>query len=350
MTRIRTRPWRTAVAGLLVVLLVSTATAAAARAPVAGSPTHAVVGSASRPSPTDRADGSTSTATASTTWPSASPVRELGGRPWPVRSTSSMAAPAGWQGPTRGSPRAVPRRSTCSASRSPRATSTPTASPTWRWVTQRRREGCRPGWRGQRLLRLGRRPASNQPGPPPGQPGNSDRFGSALDAGLFNDDDFLDLAVGAPGETVGGRPDAGAVSVFYGSAAGLPATSQGLFQGNPEQGDRSERRWSRGSQRRPGRPGGRRPRRGHRRRRRRRGGQRVLRHTGRAAGHQPGPPPGQPRGRRPVRSGAGSRVLQRQHLSDLAVGAPTGSVGTNADAGAVSVFLGSAIQLVGSRR
>jgi hypothetical protein len=69
-------------------------------------------------------------------------------------------------------------------------------------------------------------------------PENSDRFGSALDAGLFNDDDVMDLAVGAPGETVGGRADAGAVSVFYGSAGGLPATSQTLLQGNPEQGDR----------------------------------------------------------------------------------------------------------------
>lgn len=69
-------------------------------------------------------------------------------------------------------------------------------------------------------------------------PENSDRFGSALDAGLFNDDDVMDLAVGAPGETVGGRPDAGAVSVFYGSAGGLPATSQTLLQGNPELGDR----------------------------------------------------------------------------------------------------------------
>jgi hypothetical protein len=71
-----------------------------------------------------------------------------------------------------------------------------------------------------------------------GNPENSDRFGSALDAGLFNDDEVMDLAVGAPGETVGGRPDAGAVSVFYGSAGGLPATSQALLQGNPELGDR----------------------------------------------------------------------------------------------------------------
>ena len=68
-------------------------------------------------------------------------------------------------------------------------------------------------------------------------PEDSDQFGFALDAGLFNDDNVMDLAVGAPGETVGGRRGAGAVSVFYGSAAGLPATSQTLLQGNPEPGD-----------------------------------------------------------------------------------------------------------------
>jgi hypothetical protein len=71
-----------------------------------------------------------------------------------------------------------------------------------------------------------------------GNPEGDDRFGSALDAGFFNDDDFMDLAVGAPGETVGGDVAAGAVNVFYGSAAGLPAASQALLQGNPEPGDR----------------------------------------------------------------------------------------------------------------
>src|SRR5918995_2112850 len=70
-----------------------------------------------------------------------------------------------------------------------------------------------------------------------GNPEVGDQFGFALDAGLFNDDDFLDLAVGAPGETLGGQLSAGAVSVFYGSAAGLPAASQTRLQGNPQQGD-----------------------------------------------------------------------------------------------------------------
>jgi FG-GAP repeat len=47
-----------------------------------------------------------------------------------------------------------------------------------------------------------------------------DQFGSALTAADFNDDGFVDLAAGAPGEAVG----AGAVSVLAGSAAGLTAT------------------------------------------------------------------------------------------------------------------------------
>ena len=56
----------------------------------------------------------------------------------------------------------------------------------------------------------------------------------------FNDDGNGDLAVGAPGEDVGATADAGAVNVFYGTAAapGLPAiASQILVQGNPETGD-----------------------------------------------------------------------------------------------------------------
>jgi FG-GAP repeat len=48
-----------------------------------------------------------------------------------------------------------------------------------------------------------------------------DRFGTALAIGLFNDDTFDDLAVGVPGEDVGGAVDAGAVSILYGSASGL---------------------------------------------------------------------------------------------------------------------------------
>jgi urea transporter len=82
-------------------------------------------------------------------------------------------------------------------------------------------------------------------GPSPGSqvllqnnPEAGDRFGAALAAGDFDGDGAVDLAVGAPGEDVGATVDAGAVSVFYGTPAGLPAGSQVLLQNNPEAGDR----------------------------------------------------------------------------------------------------------------
>jgi FG-GAP repeat len=56
-----------------------------------------------------------------------------------------------------------------------------------------------------------------------------DLFGSALASGDFNQDGFADLAASAPGEDVGSTPDAGAVSVLYGSAAGLTVTGGRLF-------------------------------------------------------------------------------------------------------------------------
>jgi hypothetical protein len=57
-----------------------------------------------------------------------------------------------------------------------------------------------------------------------GNPESGDRFGSALAAGDFNNDGFADLAAGASGENIGSVPDAGSVSVLYGSSAGLTAT------------------------------------------------------------------------------------------------------------------------------
>ena len=60
-------------------------------------------------------------------------------------------------------------------------------------------------------------------------PQEEELFGETLESGLFNDDAYLDLAVGAPWDGVG----TGAVNVFYGSAAGLPASSQVLRQANP---------------------------------------------------------------------------------------------------------------------
>ena len=56
-----------------------------------------------------------------------------------------------------------------------------------------------------------------------------DEFGFALAAGDFNNDGFADLAVGAPGEDVGSREAAGAVSMLPGSAAGLTTSGGQLF-------------------------------------------------------------------------------------------------------------------------
>ena len=72
-----------------------------------------------------------------------------------------------------------------------------------------------------------------------------DRFGSALTTGFFNADRFLDLAVGVPGEDRGRVKDSGAVHVFYGTAKGLTATGDVVFDqasrgigGSAEAGDR----------------------------------------------------------------------------------------------------------------
>jgi hypothetical protein len=51
-----------------------------------------------------------------------------------------------------------------------------------------------------------------------------DRFGAALSAGDFNGDGLDDLAIGVPGEDMGGASDAGAVNLLYGSASGLTDT------------------------------------------------------------------------------------------------------------------------------
>jgi hypothetical protein len=56
-----------------------------------------------------------------------------------------------------------------------------------------------------------------------------DNFGSALAAGDFNNDNFADLAVGAPWEDAYSTRDAGAVSVLYGSAGGLTTSGGRLF-------------------------------------------------------------------------------------------------------------------------
>jgi hypothetical protein len=75
-----------------------------------------------------------------------------------------------------------------------------------------------------------------------GNPEESDAFGAAVTVGDFDEPAGDDPAVGAPGETVSGRPAAGAVSVFSGPPNGL-VSERLLFQetagipGNPEAGD-----------------------------------------------------------------------------------------------------------------
>ena len=56
-----------------------------------------------------------------------------------------------------------------------------------------------------------------------------DLFGRALASGDFNGDGFADLAIGVPGETVGGMKGAGAVQVIYGSPFGLNAAGSRLW-------------------------------------------------------------------------------------------------------------------------
>jgi FG-GAP repeat len=53
----------------------------------------------------------------------------------------------------------------------------------------------------------------------------NDRFGSSVAAGNFGKSSKADLAIGAPGEMVGSKSGCGAVSVLYGSSAGLTATA-----------------------------------------------------------------------------------------------------------------------------
>jgi hypothetical protein len=66
----------------------------------------------------------------------------------------------------------------------------------------------------------------------PGVPDSAefrDGFGSALAAGAFDADSFVDLAVGVLGETVGSFEFAGAVNVLPGSAGGLTGAGSQLF-------------------------------------------------------------------------------------------------------------------------
>jgi hypothetical protein len=113
-----------------------------------------------------------------------------------------------------------------------------------------------------------------------------DQYGAALAAGDFDDDGVFDLAVGAPGEDIGATGNAGAVTVLFGSPAGLTtAGSQTLFQG---------------------------------------GGAGGTAETGDAFG-----------------SALASGVLGGDAIADLVVGAPGEDVGATLNAGAVNLLAGS---------
>jgi hypothetical protein len=58
---------------------------------------------------------------------------------------------------------------------------------------------------------------------------NYDHFGEALAAGNFNGDDFVDLAVGSPGETVRNIDGAGTIFTLVGTATGVHGPGSQLF-------------------------------------------------------------------------------------------------------------------------
>jgi hypothetical protein len=57
----------------------------------------------------------------------------------------------------------------------------------------------------------------------------TDAFGATLAGGDVNDDGFIDLAIGTPGESVGAIPGAGAVNVLSGSENKLTGTRSQIF-------------------------------------------------------------------------------------------------------------------------
>jgi FG-GAP repeat len=72
-------------------------------------------------------------------------------------------------------------------------------------------------------------------------PEDFDAFGFALVAGDFDDDGFVDLAVGVPFEGVGAVPGAGAINVLFGGGGGLSGTGSQLFtQDTPGVGSTAE--------------------------------------------------------------------------------------------------------------
>jgi hypothetical protein len=62
-----------------------------------------------------------------------------------------------------------------------------------------------------------------------GEPAEGDRFGHSLASGDFDGTGFDDLAIGVPGDDIGGAKDAGSVSVLYGSATGITTLHNQLW-------------------------------------------------------------------------------------------------------------------------
>jgi hypothetical protein len=125
-----------------------------------------------------------------------------------------------------------------------------------------------------------------------GDAGTEDFFGWSVATGDFNRDGFDDLAVGIPGEMVGGEDSAGAVSILLGSPAGLTATGDQLWhQDSTDVNNAAE------------------------------------------AGDQFG-------------LAVGTGDFDGNGFADLAVGAPTENLNDGADAGGVNVLYGSAAGLI----
>jgi disulfide bond formation protein DsbB len=59
-----------------------------------------------------------------------------------------------------------------------------------------------------------------------------DLFGDALAHGDFDNDGYMDLAIGAFGEDVGTRANAGAVHILHGSSSGLTSTGNQMWNQN----------------------------------------------------------------------------------------------------------------------